>query len=275
MADYKENRVTAVYLSLTGSYTLGVGFTDHTEGFTFDSLVFESAPQLEFKDMATLSIAMDSDECKVSNIPAGSSYILTNNLKNRVPYPEICVQIFSLELEDDGSVNTSTNVLYLWNGLIYSVKSHLIRDDIEVLSRNAKYYADRVAGMVCHEQCTVGYFGDSLCTKTVTSQLVTIDAISGYSVEFTSAPTGADYLYKSGILEFAGLPIKILDWRSATGDEALLALPAPTSWVGQAATIYSGCDRTYQTCVNIHDNAVNFRGLGVNMVAYNTYYESE
>ena len=274
MPDYQEKRICGVHLALTGSFALESGYTDHVVDVGYDSKTFLSAPEVDFSKLATLTSGFEDEECIIKNIPAPAYDILTSNLRARYTYPEIEVNVYSWELNADDSVNVTSNVWHLWSGLVYLVKGHLLREYISIESRNDKYYADRMAGIACLEQCKCAYFGDAICGKAVTSASVTVNAITGYTVGFSSAPVGVDGLYRSGYISFNGLDIKVLEWSSATGTQATLALPAPSEWLNQTMTIYAGCDRTYQTCKNIHNNTENGLFLGINMVDYNTYYET-
>ena len=273
MADLTEKRVNAVLLYLTGSYPLAAAITDHTSDLIYNGYTFKSETEADFSSVAALSMDMQSDECEIKNIPVNTQ-LLVSNLFARHPYKEVGVLVYSFELDGSGEVIPGT-VWTIWKGLLFSVKAHLSRNHISIVSRNDKFYSDRLAGLVCVEQCVVAYFGDALCKKTVVSNPVTIIAISGNSVSFSSAPPGVDFLYRSGYLSYLGLDIKVVDWTDTPGTYAVLTSPPPISWLNQEVTIYSGCDRTYETCRDIHDNTTNMLPLGISMVDYNVYFESE
>ena len=262
MSDYTHKRFTGILLELSGSYTLTAGWTDHIQNVSFDSKMLVSATEADFSALATLTADMESDVCEINNLPVGSQ-ALAVNLQARYPYGEVKVTIISFKTSAPGTIDTSS-VLYLWKGLVYQTKVHINADYIDIVSRNSKYYADIEAGVKCSEQCMVGRFGDVMCGKSVHSESVTVSSVTGTDIVLASTPTGVDYLYNSGYLEYQGLRIKIAYWKSGTSLSMSSAIPS--EWVGKSMSIYAGCDRSITSCRDIHSNESNFRGWGFSMV---------
>jgi hypothetical protein len=228
---------------------------------------------MELKTLPVLTMFLSEEGCEIAHVPVDSQE-LTQKLALAYPYGEVSVEIYSLEVQTDGTVNAST-VWKLWEGKIYSLKKHLLNDYISIVSKNVKYYTDVQAGVVCVEGCAHAYFGDTHCGKAVYSENVTVNTISGLTVGFTARPSGVNHLYRSGYLEYEGLEITIKEWTGSPGTEAELVSPAPASWLNKLMKIYAGCNRTYETCRDIHNNTTNGLFLGLNMVDYNAYFELE
>lgn len=275
MSDSTEQRVNAIALFTSTTHApfkLEAGWTDHTIDLGYATHTFFSHPDAEFKGLPALSIAFDDDECRIDNLEV-SVQILAQNLRNGYSYKKINVIIYSFEIDSVGVIVPGTEWT-MFKGLLYSVRAHFQRDYISIRARSDLYYTDKKAGLLCVEQCVVAFHGDAVCGVTVTSVPVTINTITGQTVGFTAKPAGVNFLYRSGFIRFEGLDIKVNEWNDSPGTSAVLAEPPPAAWLNKTVTIFQGCDKTYPTCRDIHNNTHNMLPLGISMVDYNTYVES-
>lgn len=242
-------------------------FTNKDRDVTYLSLGYSSVGILDL-DLADVTGDLGADETKIKNLPLDNP--LMTLLAANAPFSKITVEVQEATLDDTEAV---TGVRPVFKGLVYQVLPNQFQDTLDIIAKSHKYYLDITAGLPCTEQCSVAYFGDKNCGKTVLSESLTVASVSGNDLVTTASPAhSTGFLYNKGYVEKDNMRIKIK--YHASGTTFQLSKPAPSSWVGTSLLFVSGCDRRLQTCRDVHSNESRFWGLGYNMVDYNAHYES-
>lgn len=138
-------------------------------------------------------------------------------------------------------------------------------------------------GLPCNHQC-IHNLGDLGCKVDLTISnrrlFPTIASIDGSVVTVNNngaIPTGLDNrFFQRGFMTFEGLNVTIHDWfNEIAGDrlEFFMMRRPPDNWVGGVATLFSGCDKSDEVCLNRYNNRENFDGIGYAVPAYHPQYE--
>lgn len=242
-------------------------FTNKDRDVSYLGLDYASVGVLEL-DLADVSGDLGAEETKIKNLPLNTPFL--SSLAQNDPYSKITVEVLEATLDDTEAV---TAVRPVFKGLVYQALPNQFQDTLDIIAKDYKYYLDITAGLPCTEQCSVAYFGDKNCGKTVLSEILTVDSLSGNNLITTSSPThSTGFLYHKGFVEKDNMRIKIK--YHSSGSTFQLSRPAPSSWAGTSVLFVAGCDRRLQTCRDIHNNESRFWGVGYNMVDYNAHYES-
>lgn len=207
------------------------------------------------------------------DIPVENSYL--ELLVDGYAFAPTTVDVYDYLFDD---VNDSTpEIRHLYRGRLQdaTLNYHENRDLVKLTVLNDKGRIGMPLGIGCHVQCS-WVLGDTTCQATVESLALTVDAISGTVLSTTTSPDPVTYpsrLFNKGYVEKDDIRILIREWIS--GEVFLLARPAPKSWEGEVITVYSGCDRSIETCEGLYNNRARFGGLGYLMSAHNPIYEEE
>lgn len=261
--DTEINFIPGILIKSGTSYS---AFCSHLSYLSYGGYFFAPATEIDYSRVAPVSVALDSPECKVSNIPATSGTLI-GNIYDRLPYSKVEILIYDFEVDSSFVIQ---NAHLTFRGLLYQTKNMLTTRYLTIIAREDKYYFDKTAGVVCTEQCGVFKFGDKICGKTPAQESAVIDSIDGTTVTLTGALSGSDWLYNGGYIEYNELQIKIQYWES--GDTLYLTSRPPDSWIGETITVIEGCDRTLTSCRR-KSNESNFFGLGYSMVDFNALSE--
>lgn len=83
-------------------------------------------------------------------------------------------------------------------------------------------------------------------------------------------------IYVRGYLRRGDLRLGIRLWDAAVdADEVHLVKQAPSWWVGATIDVYPGCDKLYETCDVVYNNALHFMGLGRKVPNIHKVFEVE
>lgn len=88
----------------------------------------------------------------------------------------------------------------------------------------------------------------------------TLDAIGNLQVNSNAASTKPNGWFSAGFFQVQGTEIRGFITEHTTSVLKLLSMP-PGLQVGQAISMYAGCDRRVETCVAKFNNLVNFLGF--------------
>ena len=268
MGDYSVYSVVLLELSAGTSDNDHTYLTNSMESISYEGKDYLPMDGIEF-DIPKITGSVENEDCKINNIRIFDTFL--SLLSNNAPFSRIRVSIKEVEIDfDTGAV---MQVLDLFSGLVYRVTSDPLIGIMNITCKDWKYYLDITAGVPCCEQCTWQYLGDKGCRASVHSENQTITDVDGLFITIDGPLVdGTPLLFNKGYAEIGGIRIKIK--YHSTGNAFQLSKPAPSSWLGQVVTLYAGCDRTLNTCRTIHNNEINFLGLGYSMVDYNALSES-
>ena len=265
MADTNLHTVIAVNLVVGTSksaYLTNAGFNLDYDGNTYinsESMILE---------IPNISGTISSQDCKIKSVYILGGFL--TELSNHAPFNKIEVEIIELELDIDTSAVLSER--FLFNGLVYQVAPLSLVGYMDILCKDWKYYTDITAGIPCTEQCVWQYFGGKGCGASQTVENHTVDTVDAFVITIgEDLIDTTPLLFNKGYIEFEDIRIKIKYHN--TGRDFQMSSPPPSSWAGQIVAIYAGCDRKLSTCRDIHDNELNFFGVGYSMIDYHPIYE--
>ena len=116
-------------------------------------------------------------------------------------------------------------------------------------------------------------FGDKSCCIDLVPirETATVLSISGFTVTLSGLTTTAISRYwHRGSINVAGAEVFIRDY--TLGSTITLQVEPPASWVGKAARLTPGCDKTLETCITRWANEENFAGQGIKMPGYHPVF---
>ena len=266
MADTNLHSVTVVSFVVNTSeavYLTNAGFNVDYDGNTYIN-----SESIEF-DIPEISGMMGAPDCKIKHIHILGGFL--TELSNHAPYNKIEVSIIELELDTETGAVEGEH--FLFNGLVYQVAPQSLIGYMDIICKDWKYYTDITAGVPCTEQCAWQYFGGKGCGAYVINEAHSIVTVSGYLVTIGEDLINTTaQLFNKGYIEFEDIRIKIKYHN--TGRDFQLSKAAPSSWLGKTVTIYAGCSRSLDVCKSIHNNEVQFLGLGHSMVDYHPMFEN-
>ncbi len=193
------------------------------------------------------------------------------------PHPDVYISVDELTQDPDETIQ---KVMYLFNGRVRrTVRSKGGKSKTVYLEcENVKARFDVALGLVAGNHC-VWILGRKGCDPSGTSIAIDtltetglVDSIDGTEITITGVPAKAARYWHRGYILFNNLPLLIREWVS--GDNFLLALPAPSVWDGQTVTLYPGCDKTIETCRAKWNNEEHFCGAGYAMPPYHPVFET-
>lgn len=131
-------------------------------------------------------------------------------------------------------------------------------------------------GRTCGDRCDVAEFGDARCklnvpALTVTGTVTAVTSRRRFDATLSlGSPTPANGYFTLGKLTMtSGANTGFI--RQVKNDAEGGTLGHISTWevfplnvaIGDTFTLAPGCDRRYQTCRDVHDNLINFRGPGI------------
>jgi len=242
--------------------------TNNNTYFTVGTTTYLPSPAMEINPSA-MTGDMDQGEYIIKALEFNTATLLARMAVN-VPYSSISVVLKEVFLDDAGAV---TKTEYLFKGLVYQVEVKSVHGYLDLICRDYLYYLDTTAGFACTEQCNVAYFGDDICQKTVQTEAHVIDSIDGFEVTLVDTPTlTTPFIFNNGYMEYEASRIKIRYHQ--TGKVFVMSRAVPPYWLGKTVTVAIGCNKTLETCRDIHNNEERFLGTGYAMVDYNPLYEN-
>ena len=235
-----------------------MGFTDHDQNITYDSVEYKASTGFSPTDVALKS------DMSVSNLEVegvlDSSAITEPDLHAGV-YDYAGVEVFMLNYKD-----LTQGTLQLKRGILGEV------------SRSKGRFVAEVRGMSQHLQTNIGriyipqcdaIFADSRCglDKASFTGSDDVTSVTSNQVFFAvGAVFGDNEAYRNGELTWvtgsnAGLTFEVKEV-NATSNEVILSLPAPYAiQIGDVFSITQGCDKLVETCRDRFNNIANFRGF--------------
>lgn len=116
-------------------------------------------------------------------------------------------------------------------------------------------------------------FGDKSCCVDLIPirETGTVTTVSGFDVTVSGLTTTAISRYwHRGSINVRGAELFIREY--TTGSTFTLQVAPPPSWVGEAARLTPGCDKTLGTCITRWDKEENFGGSGIKMPGYHPVF---
>ena len=230
------------------------GFTDHDANIEFEEINYIASGGF------TASAIQSSASLAVDNLDVEgiiSSEFITEDDINAGLYDFAEVEVFILNYKD-----LSQGKLVLrcgWMGEVTYTKNSFVAE-----VRGVTQKLSQKIGSLYSPTCRA-LFGDAACSK-LRSEYKFISAVTSvtsrqiFSAATLSNETG---YFNYGVLEFnsganSGIKMEVKDF---DGGRIVLSLPMPYDITeDDDFEIYAGCDKTFKTCAEKFNNAVNFRG---------------
>lgn len=246
----------AVCWKMTTTANVIYGFTSHTADIVFEGVTYRSAQGF------TPTTVQSSSGLNVDNMDMkGLLRALGIHEKdvNDGIFDGATLQVFLVNYQDLAQGN-----LKLRRGFLGNVK--LTRVGFEAEVRGLMERFQRTILEVYTPGCRADVF-DARCGLTVGLFTVTgsVTSFSNKRIFRDTTRTEADGYFMGGLLTWTsglnnGLSMEVKKYTSAT-DEFELVLPMRNQIVvGDAYSVYAGCDKSWETCKTKFDNIVNFRG---------------
>ena len=235
----RQDAVAIGFTTHTEDLTVA-GFTYQAEGGTFTSSVFRATSDLAVDNLDVQAV-FDSAGITEADLIAGR-------------YDFATVEIYLVNY-----ASPSTPPILMHYGTLGEVASQGLTFAAEL--RNLSQQLQQTIGRSHSRRCDAD-FGDTRCGfslagVTVTGTVATVASRQQFTV--TSAPARAlgKLTWTSGLN--AGLSMEV---KSVAGVTLALVQKMPYDiTVGDAYSVYAGCDKLQSTCRDIYANLVNFQGF--------------
>ena len=245
----------ATLWKVTRADALVFGFTDHDAAITYDGVTYEAATGYSASAIRTsaalnvdnmevegmLSSATITDEDLLAGLWDGADFVIM-----RVNYADLTQGHEVMRAGTLGNVKTGGQ--------------HFVAE-----LRGLAQGLQQVVGRIYKPACDAD-FGDAQCGITIATWTVTgsVTAVTSQSAFTDSVRAEAADYFKFGLLTFTsgdndGFAMEVKDF--ATGAFVLQqAMPNPIQ-VGDAYSVYAGCDKLLASCKTKFNNVINFRGV--------------
>jgi uncharacterized phage protein (TIGR02218 family) len=231
-----------------------LGFADHDEDITFDTVLYKAATGFTPSSIDSQS-SLAVDNLDVEGMIESGSITEQDMLAGKYDYAAI--EIFLLNYADltQGKMMLRSG----WLGEV-ELRNKQFVAEIRGLTQALSTQIGDLYSPICRAT-----FGDSRCgydlaTVTVTGSVSSVAS----NLSFTdSSRSEANGFFALGMLTFtsgANLNIRreVKEFRDG---QFTLALPMPfTIAQGDAYSLIRGCDKSFKTCSATYSNALNFRG---------------
>ncbi|MFP5075725.1 DUF2163 domain-containing protein [Rhizobium sp. YIM 134829] len=235
-----------------------IGFTEHDRDLTVDGTLFRAASGFRASEAeAALGLAIDAGE--VAGAFSSEAISEADVAAGRFDGARVEVWLVNWAAPDQATLLRVQEI-----GEVRRAGMSF-RAELRGLTHRLNEPRGRVYGRRCDAN-----FGDARCglSLSVRQEVGTILSVAGptaLKVGGLNAPEGS---YRFGVIELLDGPaagfVADLDDEDRLGTVALLSLflpPAVPPAPGDRVRVTFGCDKSFRTCRDLYDNAVNFRGF--------------
>lgn len=233
-----------------------VGFTEHDQDLTFDSLTYQSADGIQATTIVQ-SLGLAVDNLNLDGAISSSS-LNEADLDNGL-YDDAEVELYLVDWSD-----VSTRMVVA-RGSVGEVKRFETAFSTEF--RSLAHRLNQKIGRIYQRYCDAN-LGDSRCKRDVTGATFTLSsgavtAADGRVLDVTGADGYSDGWFDRGLMTVltGAAAGAILEVKEHAGETIELWLPPPTAIsVTDTVKLVAGCDKSYNTCKGKFGNGTNFRG---------------
>ena len=254
-----ECTTLATCWKLTRKDSTTMGFSDHDQDFTYDSVLYKAASGFNPSSLSTnANMAVDTQD--IEGLLSSASITEEDILAGKYDSAEI--EIFMVNYNDltQGDIKLKKG----WLGEV-RLKNNQFIAEIRGLTQRltqtiGELYSPSCRATLGDARCGVNLANHQFITTVTTvsdKQRFTCSALTQDSADFTSGTV----LFTSGNNNTLGMEIKEHIKLSSGGADITLTLPMPyVTTVGDNITVTRGCDKTLATCNTKFSNSINFRG---------------
>lgn len=231
-----------------------LGFTDHDRDLTVSSQLYQAASGFTPTAIASSS-ALNVDNLDVEGMLDSGAITEADLLAGVYDFAEIEIFEVNYLAPNDGT-------LFLRFGWLGEVTLQDGRFIAEV--RGLTQRLSQRVGQLYSPNCRAN-LGDERCKVNLSARTYsgTLTSITSRTVVGDSARMQPAGTFNDGLITFtsgsnAGLSMEVKEY---TPGLFSLVMPLPrNAAIGDSYSVREGCDRTFTTCINRFNNAVNFRG---------------
>ena len=225
----------------------------------------------------------DDDVCEIKIL---ASALGDAEIYNGAPHGPISVVVSCgyNDLEAFPNFPSTGNSLCLFRGYVVSARFNIDGNPNLVMLKCSTFKQVKLAakmGFAANPQCFWTFREASTCKVVLTGLMsgakagpasAVISSITGKSIIVVYGPAftaPVDKYFHRGYLNVKSVSIGIRDWNIASPTQFDLVSALPASWVGEAVTIFPGCDKTKESCIARWNNEERFGGFGYGIPNYN------
>ncbi len=232
-----------------------LGFTDHDQPLTYESVTYEAASGFTPSAVAS-SAALNVDDLDIEGMLSDDAIDAADIRAGKYDYAEI--EVFQVNYANlaAGALIQRTG----WLGEVETRGEHFIAEVRGLTQQLSQTIGERYSA-ACRAN-----LGDARCRVTLASYTVTgsITSVESARSQFSdSANAEEEGYFTAGLITFTsgannGLSMEV---KSFAGGTFVTVLPLPgVVEVGDSYSAVAGCDKRVATCRDVFSNAENFRG---------------
>ena len=273
----KETWQLALFVNKRTSVVLAA-YTDSDSDQVFGGQLYTSTPELEIKLPKNTGM-VDPAPCNFI-LPIADTFTraLTDGILTN---PRVRVTVHEIIKAHN---TTATNLTTFTGEVVGASKNFQGRRDTLALSAlSPKAMLDTIAiGIPCNHHCG-NALGDRYCGISFSpgerTKTPSIAAIDGKKITVSTghiADGNEDRFYAKGFMDYDGVRVMVQEWRNEVeGDkhDFFMQERVPDEWLGKVVTLFSGCDKSIETCRTRYSNESQFNGRGHAMPQYHPLFE--
>lgn len=252
-----EVTTLATCWKLTLTDTTVLGFTNHPSDLVIDSVTYQASAGATPTSVAT-GADLRVDELQVMGFLDSTTITDADLLAGRFDYAEVEVFLVNYNAVSDGALTLRRG----WLGEV-QIKGGQFSAELRGITQHLQAAVGRTYSPACGAD-----LGDSRCGVTLASFTVTgnVTSVTDASMFADTGRTEADNYFRHGLLTWTsgnnvGRSVEVAGFTNSTGEFSLYTAMPEAIQVGDAYSVYAGCDKAFATCKNKFSNVVNFRGF--------------
>lgn len=229
-------------------------FTSHDRDIVVDGNQYKAANAMTPSAVSSQSgLTVDNMDFEGILNPAGLTQ--EDVMSGRYDHAEIIIFMVNYLSPETGKLHLKTG----WLGEVTLRGNQFVAEMRGISAR-----LQQTIGEVYTNSCRAA-LGDARCGVNLSAYTFT-GAVSTVETNFSfkdSSKTQSNGYFSGGVITFtsgenAGLSMEVRDF-AATGFTLFLPLPHAIQ-LGDTYQVTAGCDKQFDTCINLFNNAINFRG---------------
>lgn len=256
LSSHVKNEVTTLCYCwlITRKDGLKQGFTSHDNNITLENTTYLASSGFSPSSISNNS-ELSVDNLEIEGVLDNSALKHEEILAGTYDFAEIEIFMINYKKAEDGKINLRSG----WLGEIKFSQNRFITE-----VRGISQKLSQTIGKLYSSRCRT-IFADEECGLNINSFKYngTVTEVISDSIFIDSSLNNNSGFFNNGKVRFTtgknqGHTIEIKRF-SSTRVELVLPLSFTTN-IGDNYDIFQGCDKSFSTCINKYNNAVNFRG---------------